>query len=129
MENEAEILVAEDEPAVAFAIKAALKFCGYTVLLVPDGVEALEGVHAAPGRFAAVLTDHNMPGLGGLALVEALRAVNYPGGIVILSAFLSREIEARYERLGVDQILTKPFDIQQLQLALDRVTGPVACRP
>ena len=127
MENPVEILVADDEPAVALAIKSALKFCGYRVLSVSDGEAALDRVQAEPGRFSVVLSDHNMPGLGGIALVKALRAAGYPGRIVILSGYLTRENEAQYENLGVDQILSKPFNLDRLRLALSRALNPTAC--
>ena len=127
MENEVEILVADDEPAVAMAIKSALKFCGYAVLTVPDAEQALECVRAEPHRFSLVLTDHNMPGLGGIALVNALRASGYPGRIVILSAYLSREVEMEYEAVGVDQILSKPFNIQRLRETMERALNPANC--
>ena len=124
MENEVEILVVDDEPAVALAIKSALKFCGYAVLTVPGGEEALQCIQAEPNRFALVLTDHNMPGLGGLALVKALRTVGYPGRIVILSAFLSQSVETQYQALGVDQIVSKPFHLERLRLTLERALNP-----
>jgi CheY-like chemotaxis protein len=127
MGNEVEILVADDEPAVAMAIKSALKFCGFAVLTVSSGEAALERIQAEPGRFALVLSDHNMPGLGGLALVAALRAAGYPGRIVILSAFLTGSVEAQYAALGVDEILSKPFSIERLRLALDRALSSAAC--
>jgi CheY-like chemotaxis protein len=127
MVNTGEILVADDEPAVALAIKSALKFCGYSAVTVSNGEEAIGRIKAEPGRFALVLSDHNMPGLGGLALVKALRAVNYPGRIVILSAFLSQAIEDQYEALGVDQILSKPFNIERLRQALERALKPAGC--
>ncbi len=128
MENIAEILVAEDEPAVAAALKSALRFCGYAASTVPDGRAALDRIQAEPGRFALVLSDHSMPGLGGLSLVKALRATGYPGGIVILSAFLSNEIEAQYYELGVNELLSKPFNIPRLREALARALQPEACR-
>ena len=124
MENKVEILVADDEPAVALAIKSALKYCGYSVVTVPNGEMALERIQAEPGRFSLILSDHNMPNLGGLALVRALRAAGYPGRIVILSAFLSQTIETEYEELGVDQILSKPLNIERLRLALERALYP-----
>jgi CheY-like chemotaxis protein len=127
MENMVEILVADDEPVVALAIKSALKFCGFSAFTVPDGVAALDQVQANPNRFSVVLTDHNMPGLGGIALVKALRAIGYPGGIVILSGYLTREYEAQYKMLGVDQILPKPFSIERLRLALNRALHPEVC--
>jgi CheY-like chemotaxis protein len=128
MENTVEILVADDEPAVALAIKSALKFCGFAVLTVPDGQAAIDAVEADPARFSVVLSDHNMPGLSGIALVEALRASSYPGRIVILSAYLTHENEARYKELAVDQIISKPFNIERLRLALDRALHPDARR-
>jgi CheY-like chemotaxis protein len=128
MENPVEILVADDEPAVAVAIKSALKFCGYRVLTVGDGQAALDCVQAEPGRFSVVLSDHNMPGLGGIGLVKGLRVAGYPGRIVILSGYLTRENEAQYEKLGVDQILSKPFNLDRLRLALERALHPAAVR-
>lgn len=125
MENAVQILVADDEPAVALAIKSALKFCGYSVLTVHSGESALQQIQKEPGRFSVVLTDHNMPGLGGLALVKALRAIGFPGKIVILSAFLTSENETQYELLGVDQILSKPFNVERLRLAISHALHPV----
>jgi CheY-like chemotaxis protein len=126
MENTVEVLVADDEPAVALAIKSALRFCGYSVCTVHDGKAALERVQAEPNRFSAVLSDHNMPVLGGVALVKALRAERYPGRIVIISGYLTRENEVQYKELGVDQILSKPFNLERLRLALERALNPAA---
>jgi len=127
MDTAAEILVADDEPAVALAIKSALKFCGYSVQTVPNGQAALDAVEAEPGRYDVVLSYHNMPGLSGLALVKELRVFGYPGRIVILSAYLTQENEAQYRELGVDQILAKPFNLERLRLALSRALNPAAC--
>ncbi len=124
MVNTGEILVADDEPAVALAIKSALKFCGYSVLTVGDGEAALQLAQAEPRRFSVIVSDHNMPGLGGIALVKALRTAAYPGKIVILSGYLTRENEAQYQKLGVDQILAKPFNLERLRLALERALNP-----
>jgi len=114
-----EILIADDEPAVAAAVKSALKFYGYAALAVASAEAAVECVRAEPNRFSAVISDHNMPGLGGLGLVRTLRAAGYAGRIVILSAFLSPEVEAQYRELGADQVLAKPFRIERLRLALN----------
>jgi CheY-like chemotaxis protein len=124
VENPIEILIADDEPAVALAIKSALKFCGYRALAVTSGEAALDCLQAEPARFSVLISDHNMPGIGGIALVKALRATGYPGRIVILSGYLTRENESQYEVLGVDQILAKPFNLERLRLALDRALHP-----
>jgi len=127
MENTVQVLVADDEPAVALAIKSALKFCGYSVTTAPNGDAALELIQADPARFAVLLSDHNMPGLGGVALVKAARAIGFPGRIVILSAYLTDGNRAQYEQLGVDQILSKPFSLERLRIALQTALQLVAC--
>jgi CheY-like chemotaxis protein len=124
-----EILVADDEPAVALAIKSALKFCGYAVTTVSNGAAALDRVKSEPGRFPLIMSDHAMPGLGGVALVKALRENQYPGRIVILSAYLTPENEAMYRSLGVDQILWKPFNVERLRRALETALKTTAVAP
>jgi len=106
---------------------SALRFCGFASASASNGEAALEAVQAEPGRFALVLSDHNMPGMGGLALVKGLRAIGYPGKIVILSGYLSEEVEARYQELGVDQILSKPFNVHRLRDALNQALNSTAC--
>jgi CheY-like chemotaxis protein len=124
--NPGEVLVVDDEPAVALAIKTALKFCGYLVTAVPDAQSALDDIQAHPSRFQVVLSDHNMPGLGGLGLVQALRVIGFGGRIVILSGYLTRDNEEQYRDLGVDQILAKPFNLDRLRQALHSVLNPDA---
>ncbi|MGA3171517.1 MAG: response regulator [Chthoniobacteraceae bacterium] len=125
--NITEILVADDEPAVALAITSALRFCGFASTAVSNGEAALEAVQAEPGRFALILSDHNMPGTGGLTLVKGLRAIGYPGKIVILSGYLSDDVEARYRELEVDQLLSKPFNVHRLREALNQALNSTAC--
>jgi CheY-like chemotaxis protein len=132
MEITTAVLVVDDEPAVALAIKAALKFCGFPAMTVPNGQAALDAIQADPGRFQIVLSDHNMPGLGGIGLggiglVKALRVIGYPGRIVILSGYLTQENEAQYRDLGVDQILSKPFNIERLRRTLNLALHPEVC--
>jgi two-component system response regulator EvgA len=127
MENMVQVLVVDDEPAVALAIKSALKFCGYSVTTAPSGDAALELIEANPSQFSVLLSDHNMPGLGGPALVRAARSAGFPGKIVILSAFLTDTNVALYEQLGVDQILSKPFSLERLRIALQNALHLVSC--
>jgi len=126
MENAVEILVVDDEPAVALAIKAALKLAGFNIQTASCGEDALAKLKADPARFALLLTDHNMPGLSGLALVLAAREAAFPGRIMILSGFLSSAVESQYEALGVDQILAKPFTVARLRDTVERALHP-AC--
>ena len=60
-----------------------------------------------------------MPHLSGLELVRRLRADNFRGKIVVLSAFLTDENRRAYAELNVDRMLAKPFDVRELRAAID----------
>jgi DNA-binding response OmpR family regulator len=54
----------------------------------------------------------------GLQLVRRLRAKNFGGKILVLSAHLSEDTIRAYEELSVDMMMTKPFDFDELQQAM-----------
>ncbi|MBI3880514.1 MAG: response regulator [Verrucomicrobia bacterium] len=114
------ILHAEDQQLVAEAISLVLSRSGYDVESVRNGAEALEKFRAQPGRYDLLLTDGNMPVLGGVQLVETLRAENFAGKIVVLSGLVNADNERAYEQLGVDGIVRKPFQIQELLKVIEQ---------
>ncbi len=113
------ILTVEDETAVARLL--ALVLCGpkCKVAAASDGSEALARIAASVRPFDIVITDHKMPRMTGLKLVRELRARNFPGKIVVLSAFLDAENTRSYQALGVDLLLAKPFDMDELRHAIE----------
>jgi DNA-binding NarL/FixJ family response regulator len=80
-------------------------------------------IAAAPGRFDVVITDNQMPNMSGIALVEKLRASDFPGRIVFFSSTLPRESAERLLPLRVDAILEKGRPITDLIEVLRRPTG------
>jgi CheY-like chemotaxis protein len=119
MKNGLRILTVEDETAVARLL--ALVLCGPAckVTSAADGGEALSRIAAAQQPFDIVITDHQMPGLSGLQLVRQLRSQDFAGKIVVLSAFLNDENVRAYQALGVDLMLAKPFEMDELRHAID----------
>lgn len=87
-----------------------------------DGWQALIKVAAASKPFDLIITDHRMPRMTGLELVRRLRARNYEGKILVLSAHLSDENIRDYEELGVDMMMSKPFNFAEIQDAVAILT-------
>ncbi len=114
------LLHAEDTPEIAYSVALVLRAHGWDVTSVEDGTAALACVAAE--RFDVVLTDHNMPRLDGLGLVEALRSVGYDGRIVVFSGWLRPEMRAAYERLRVDGFAQKPASAATLLALLASVS-------
>jgi two-component system response regulator PhoP len=113
-----QILVVEDEKAIAHMIAMVLGGPASKVVRARNGWEALIKVGATAQPFDVVITDHRMPRVGGLQLVRQLRAQKFGGKILVLSAHLSDEDIRAYEDLSVDMMMSKPFDFDELQQAM-----------
>src|SRR5467141_1728264 len=113
-----QILVVEDEQAVAHMIALVLGGPASKVVKAKNGWEALIKVGATARPFDVVITDHRMPRMTGLELVRRLRAQDFAGKILVVSGHLSDEDIRAYEELSVDMMMSKPFDFDELQEAM-----------
>ena len=121
MDDRLHILAVDDEPAVTYSLSFVLGGATRKLTTASDGDEALERVASDRPAFDVIITDNNMPRLSGLELVRRLRAENFGGKIVILSAHLTEENRRAYTALKVDEMLAKPFDVGELREAIERV--------
>ena len=122
MKDPLRILTVEDEPAVTQLLALILGGPSAKISNACDGRMALMKIGAAAEPFDVIITDHHMPRINGLELVRRLRVRKFAGKIVVLSAYLSEENIQAYEKLQVDMMLAKPFDVGELQLAVDLLT-------
>ncbi len=122
MRQALQILAVEDEKAVAQILAVVLGGPMAKVARASDGWEALIKIGASPQPFDVVITDHRMPRMGGLELVRQLRARNFRGKILVLSAHLADEDIQAYEELKVDMMMSKPFNFDEIQNAVAVLT-------
>ncbi len=122
MKDRLRILTVEDEPAVTHMLALLLGGPGAKITNACDGWMALMKIGAAAEPFDVIITDHRMPRMNGLDLVRRLRVRKFTGKIIVLSAYLTKENIQAYEELEVDMMLAKPFDVGELQLAMDLLT-------
>jgi DNA-binding response OmpR family regulator len=113
------ILAVEDETAVAQLLALVLGGPNCKVATASDGKKALAKIAAAKNPFDVVITDHLMPRVSGLELVRALRAKKFGGKVVVLSGHLAEDNIKAYEELGVDMMISKPFDVNELRETID----------
>jgi CheY-like chemotaxis protein len=116
------ILTVEDEPAVTKMLALLLGGPAAKVTSASDGWMALMKIGAAAEPFDVIITDHRMRRVNGLELVRRLRVRKFAGKIIVLSAHLTKENIRAYEELNVDMMLAKPFDVEELQLAMNLLT-------
>jgi CheY-like chemotaxis protein len=116
------ILYVEDEPDIQAVARLALEGVGgFTVRMCGSGQEAIE---AAP-VFAPdlIVLDVMMPGLGGVATLEALRRVpeTQETPVVFMTAKIQPHEVTQYRRLGAADVVAKPFEPMTLAAALREI--------
>jgi two-component system OmpR family response regulator len=108
----AKILLIEDDDETAKEIGAELTDRGFEVEWSPDGIDGLE--RARTLRPDAMIVDRMLPGMDGLAVIEALRKDHVRTPVLVLSALGAVNDRVRGLRMGGDDYLTKPFAVVEL---------------
>jgi two-component system, NtrC family, response regulator HydG len=112
MSEPATLLIADDDPGLRESLERTLTREGYRVILASDGNAALERLQA--GGVDLVLTDLKMPGLSGIELLRAVKAIAADVDVILLTAFGTVEEAVRAMKEGAYDFLTKPFRRAQL---------------
>lgn len=118
------ILCVDDDAMLGEVLVRLFSTAGHEVQLAADGLEAWDKLSKNIGYFDVVITDHQMPGLDGLELVELLRQANYAGRIVVHSSAISVVESQKYRALGVSHIVAKPAQAEELLAVVEAVHAP-----
>jgi two-component system response regulator AtoC len=112
------VLVAEDDRAIRFSLACSLKADGYSVIEAGDGDEALARIEQ--DQPDAVLLDLKMPGRDGLAVLAKLGPALADLPVIVITAYGGSAAAIEAMRRGAYDYLTKPFDLDEVQLTLKR---------
>ena len=115
------ILLIDDDPNLRELIEIELKERGHAVSSAQSAEDALRLLEA--DRFDAVLTDVNLGGMTGVAFCNHARSVDADLPVIVMTAFGTMEAAVGAIRAGAYDFVTKPFDIEQVALVLDRALG------
>jgi DNA-binding response OmpR family regulator len=108
------VLVVDDSQTIGSVVKYFLELEGYEVTVVETGLRGLEmAFENCPN---IIVTDVNMPGMSGLAMVKALRLDSRTAQvrIIMLTSESSAESEAEGFAAGADDYILKPVDPKRL---------------
>jgi two-component system chemotaxis response regulator CheY len=109
----ATVMIVEDDAATRRLYRFLLANSGYNVVEAEDGVMAMERLNAHTCHL--IITDMNMPRMGGMELVRAVRQLYPDMYIIMVTAFGTPDTEKQAYRAGVNEYLTKPFDFEELE--------------
>lgn len=106
----ARVWVVDDDRSVRFVLAEALREAGYRVQSFDSARAALDAI-ADEGAPDLVYTDVRMPGMDGLAFLDALKASHAQLPVVVMSAYTDIASTAGAFRGGAHEFLSKPFDL------------------
>jgi CheY-like chemotaxis protein len=120
------ILVADDEPGIRRLLHGHLTGCGYRIVEAEDGARALEAARDESPDL--VLTDLQMPRMGGLELLTRLRAAAPELPVIMMTAYPDLESAREALRLGAYEYLIKPFTLEEVRFAAARALAARALK-
>ena len=118
------VLLVDDEPGVLYTLREVLTERGHRVLTAPSGATALPQLDDA----AVVVTDLQMPGMTGLELIAAITARDPSLPVILLTAHGSEKVAVAAVKAGAYDYLTKPFDIDEVAVVIERALEARALR-
>jgi two-component system alkaline phosphatase synthesis response regulator PhoP len=113
------ILVVDDEESIREVVKLNLELDGYEVVTANDGKKGLSRFLSE--HFDLIILDVMMPEIDGFALAEQIRLTNSEVPIMMLTAKDAANDRVTGLRRGADDYLTKPFNLEELQLRVQKL--------
>lgn len=114
------ILIVEDEAALAGAVEHILRKAGHTTDYVEDGQSALDYIRGF--SYDLVLLDGMLPKLDGLAVLRQIRQEHIETPVLMLTARTTVPDKVAGLNAGADDYLTKPFDPEELLARVNAMT-------
>jgi CheY-like chemotaxis protein len=117
------IVLVDDEPTVRLILRRLLASVadGYELIAVGTGAEALAAL--AERSAPLLITDYTMRGMNGVELTQRVKVASPTTTIVLISAYVSAELEQRGKAAGADYIVSKPFSFEQVKAIVRKVLG------
>lgn len=112
------ILIVDDDESLRWVTQAQLQQSGYEVAAAEDGASALEQIRSFSPDL--VITDLKMPGMSGLDLLKEIRADHPDILVIMVTAFGTVENAVEAMKAGAYDYITKPVNIDELRLIVDR---------
>jgi two-component system alkaline phosphatase synthesis response regulator PhoP len=119
MQNKIRVLLVEDEEHLQEALKLNLELEGYTVSVSGNGKEAL--TIFSEERFNLVILDVILPVLDGFSVCWAIRLTDTRVPILFLTAKDTTADKIQGLRIGADDYLTKPFNLEEFLLRVKKL--------
>ncbi len=113
------ILVVDDQESMRTLLQDMLEVIGYEVTLAEGGEQALALLES--NEFNLVLSDLNMPGMDGSALLRTIKATRPSLPVVIITGYGTFHTEKRVMKEGADGYISKPCTLSKIEKTISSI--------
>ncbi|MDQ1524815.1 MAG: two-component system, NtrC family, response regulator PilR [Pyrinomonadaceae bacterium] len=114
----ANILIVDDEQGMRQLLSLVFGRAGHQVRAAENGRRAVEMLREAAADL--IVSDVRMPDMGGIELLRAARELSPDVAVVMMTAFATVETAREAFKLGADDFIQKPFDVDELKLIVEK---------
>ena len=115
------ILIIDDEKSQRDILSGYLKKKGYTIFIAISGEDGIK--IAKENLIDIILSDFKMPDMTGIEVLEVVKKMNPEISFIMITAFGTVENAVRAMRLGADDYISKPVDLDELDILIDKIIG------
>lgn len=116
------IYVVDDERLIRVAIADDLREAGYDVREFSSAHAALQQINQENAGVDLIITDLKMPGMDGLELMAKVKKIRPEIFVLLMTAHATVDTAVEAMKLGAYDYIAKPFDMDELFLAIERIT-------
>jgi len=120
------LLIVDDEQGIRQLLSLIFKRGGHEVRAAENGRKALEMLREEEADL--IISDVRMPDIDGIELLRASRELSPDVGVVLMTAFATVETAREAFKLGADDFIQKPFDVDELKVIVAKVLEKQALR-
>ncbi|MBK6748698.1 MAG: sigma-54-dependent Fis family transcriptional regulator [Pyrinomonadaceae bacterium] len=110
----ANILIVDDEQSYRQLLSLVFDSDGHKIRTAMNGRQAIELLQESPAD--VIISDVKMPDMDGIEMLRAVRETLPDLGVILMTAFASVETAREAFKLGADDFIQKPFDVEELKL-------------
>ncbi|MEN8134176.1 MAG: sigma-54 dependent transcriptional regulator [Thermodesulfobacteriota bacterium] len=124
----ATILIVDDELSMREFLTILLEKEGFRTLTAEDGESALKKIKS--DKIDLLVSDIRMPGIGGLSLLEKIKAVDSSIPVILMTAYASPEDAVNAMKNGAYDYITKPFKVDEIKHVISSaISTKESCSP
>jgi len=113
------VLIVEDEPDIAYALKLALEGAGYSTSWAGDGEKAL-AILQQDSEYNLMLLDIRMPGIDGVEVLKRMKSTGRDIAVIMMSGHGSEELAVECMKIGAEDYISKPFVLDDMLMRVER---------